>query len=142
MVCLLKVLGAESPGVGRAAAFRGDSVSALTWLDKQTHRGGIAYSAAALLSLVVVRHEVQITEVIHILGKFNTRCDDLSRGRSMSEVLPGVRDWELEGDTSVAEILRLCNPHRVAYNTSNFEGFWEAASNFVTSLSPSIPSLS
>ena len=43
-----------------SVCFKGDSISALTWLDKLKHRGDNAFPAATLLTLICVKHGVQV----------------------------------------------------------------------------------
>ena len=44
----------------RGVCFIGDSVSALTWLDKKKHKGDNAFAAATLLTLILARYEIQV----------------------------------------------------------------------------------
>jgi len=46
--------------IPKAVCFIGDSVSALTWLDKKKHKGDNAFAAATLLTLVLARFEIQV----------------------------------------------------------------------------------
>ena len=122
-----------------AVILRGDSITALRWGETQRFRGESAESAAALFALVLSHYCIQVTEVIHVAGVDNTRCDTLSRiegkeGLRVEDVLGEGMDWGFGGDEVVREVLRLCNPKGVDRDDRTFEGFWRDAVRCVESI--------
>ena len=118
----------------KAVAFRGDSVSALTWLDKEKCKGTRAFCACTLLNLIVAKWNIQIADTSHVLAEFNETCDKLSRNRTVAEMLPTSRDLYMHTDIYITTALELCDPTRVDHNIRHFEKFWKRANDFVSSL--------
>jgi hypothetical protein len=131
LTCLLQYCENSCVTRPKAVSFRGDSVSALTWIKKKTHRGERAFAAAALMALVMARYQIQVTEVIHVPEYLNKECDGLSRNRTVA-ALKEVADWKCQENIHVLNLLDLCNPLCVDFTSSNFEQFWLNASNFVS----------
>jgi hypothetical protein len=122
----------------RGVTFKGDSISALTWLDKVKHKGSLAFGASTLLNLIVVRYRIQVVGTEFILGKFNKETDAMSRDTD-SCVAFGynhVRELNLDRNPFITEALRLSNPTLVDHYMKNFETFWCDANKLVLSLDP------
>ena len=125
--------GRPSPKV---VSFRGDSITALTWVGNNNFRGEFSFCTATIFALVAARLKVQVARVVHLPKEENTDCDDLSRGQTVAEVLgPGVEDWGLDDCQSVDRLLKLCNPTLFDHHCLRFESFWTSANDFVSSLS-------
>jgi hypothetical protein len=67
-------------------AFRGDSISALTWLSTGMVKSDIAYNLSTIFIKLCVDYKLEISEVTHIPGVENTSADMLSRNGSISDV--------------------------------------------------------
>ena len=118
---ILAVMGQIILGLSsRSLALRGDSVTALTWAITERPRGSIVTQAAMLWSLLCVATDVNVSEVTHIAGEDNEKCDRLSRrgNAPKASVEQEARDMGLtavnvisfETDGTVMEVLRLCDP--------------------------------
>ena len=122
----------------KGVTFKGDSISALTWLDKAKHKGSLAFGASTILNLIVVRYRIQIVGTDFIPGDINNECDSMSRD-THSCVAFGynhVRELNLDNNPFITEALRLSNPTLVDHYMKNFETFWCDANKLVLSLDP------
>ena len=122
----------------KGVTFKGDSISALTWLDKVKHKGSLAFGASTLLNLIVVRYRIQIVGTDFIPGDVNLECDSMSRDKHSCVVFRYnyVRELNLDSNPFVTEALRLSNPTLVDHYMKNFETFWTDANKLVLSLDP------
>ena len=118
---------------GRSLALRGDSVTALTWALTERTRGCLVTNASMVWTLLCVAADVDVTEVTHISGKENFRCDALSRlGESGSAVVDqatalGIADGqiiEVQNDRSIMALLGQCDPGTVLKSDQEFMEFW------------------
>ena len=99
---------------------RGDSVTALTWAITERPRGTIVTKAAMMWSLLCVATDINVSEVTHIAGADNGKCDSLSRrgGAARESVaqeaadmgLTSARVLSLDLEKGVMDILKLCDP--------------------------------
>jgi hypothetical protein len=138
LASLLRFCHRTGRSVPRAVAFRGDSVTALTWVGNERFRGEYSFCAATVFALVVARLGVQISRADHIPAAENTDTDSLSRGSSVGSVLgPGVADWEPDRDPLVTELKILCDPLEFESRCQDFDTFWRSATNIVSSFFPS-----
>ena len=88
LASLFCVLGLAQLGHAESPChFLGDSLSALTWIDKGSVRSDSAIKAAMIWAQAVVHLHVQCTGTTHIDGESNYRTDCLSRHGSWSEVI-------------------------------------------------------
>jgi hypothetical protein len=121
----------------KGVTFKGDSISALTWLDKAKHKGSSAFGASTILNLILVRYKIQVVGTEFIEGLKNKETDSMSRD-THSCVAFGVgnhvRELNLDTNPYVAEAVRLSNPTLVDYHMKNFETFWTNANKLVISL--------
>jgi hypothetical protein len=120
----------------KAVTFKGDSISALTWLDKAKHKGSLAFGASTILNLILVRYKIQVVGTIFIEGSMNNETDSMSRDtHSCVAFGTGIHVTELNLDTNpyVGEAVRLSNPTLVDYHMKNFETFWNNANKLVIS---------
>ena len=124
-------IGRQGP---RLISFRGDSITALTWVGNRNYRGEYAFWVATIFALIMAKRGVEIADVAHLPKEVNTDCDDLSRGRSVREVLGrGDVDWELGGCPFVRRLHDLCNPRSFGDRCAEFELFWTDANELVLS---------
>jgi hypothetical protein len=130
--------------IGQAAEpclFRGDSMSALTWVDKGSVKSTHAIRAAMLWAHTAVRHKAKVTGTTHLAGKVNTCTDCLSREGTWAEVL--VCDWQRHGSytlpaslprldfTCAARVLDLCNPALPLDTEAQFTTFLKDSRSFL-----------
>ena len=136
LIALIRTCVKERKPLPEAVIFMGDSISALTWLDKEKHKGSLAFGASTLLNLIVSRYKIQIAGTEFIEGVKNTQCDEMSRGIHSIAVFKNdlVLELTLESNEFVREALRLCNPTLVDHYMKNFETFWSDANKLVVSL--------
>ena len=122
----------------RGVTFKGDSISALTWLDKVKHKGSLAFGASNLLNLIVVRYRIQVVGTEFIQGKFNNETDSMSRDTHSCAAFGynHVRELNLGSNPFVTEALRLSNPTLVDHYMKHFKTFWCDANKLVLSLDP------
>jgi hypothetical protein len=127
---------------GQSLALRGDSVTALTWAITERPRGAIVTNASMMWILLCVATEIDVREVIHISGVDNVNCDRLSRRGSDATLsleeeahemgLGGTTVVEMNGNDSVMEILRLCDPKISLTSELDFICFWKRARNAIS----------
>lgn len=118
---------------GRSLALRGDSVTALTWATTERYSGSTVTNAAMVWTLLCVAAEVDITEITHISGKDNFRCDSLSRrGESGQTVgdqatamgIVGAKVVSIQEDSNLLALLEKCDPRIVLQSDEDFVDFW------------------
>ena len=122
-----RLLGITELSVG----FRGDSVSALAWIDNEHVRSEHASNAAVFFTLLVMQWRVQTGFIQHIRGEDNTDCDALSRDPFECTMATlghsNAPHVTLNTDPRVAEILQLCDPGLDIRTEAGFQGFWRRA---------------
>ena len=131
---IVGVLGLVSVGVRNLdIEIRGDSISALTWAQKERTRGSQVSNAAMVFTLVCVSYGIEAKIATHISGEENFRCDQLSRvsesKRTVDEVLvglglKGVQDLKLDEDSRVLQLIESCRPCEAFENEVDFITFW------------------
>ena len=136
LASLLRFCQRNRRPVPESVAFRGDSVTALTWVGNERFRGEYSFCAATVFALMVARLGVQISRADHIPAEENGDTDGLSRGRSVRNVLgTEVEDWAPDEDPLVSELKSLCDPLQFEARYADFDTFWKSATNLVSSLS-------
>ena len=118
---------------GQTLALRGDSITALTWAITERTRGCNVTNASMVWTLLCLAAEVDITEMIHISGKENHRCDALSRLRETGQSVTAkaaeigvarAQVIEAQDDHKIMALLRQCDP-RIKHNSDDeFLEFW------------------
>jgi hypothetical protein len=135
LVALIRFCSRTGRPRPRMVSFRGDSVSALTWVGNKNFRGEFSFCAATIFALIMARLDVEIARVIHLPKELNQDCDDLSRGFSVEDVMgPGVTDLDLTSCGTVRSLLDLCHPKLFDERCSDFEAFWTSSNVLVSSL--------
>ena len=138
LIALIRECVKNSLPLPKGVTFKGDSISALTWLDKAKHKGSLAFGASTLLNLIVVRYRIQIVGTEFIPGEFNKETDGMSRDKHscVSFGSNHVSELSLDSNPFVTEALRLSNPTLVDHYMKHFETFWCDANKLVLSLDP------
>ena len=125
--------------------FRGDSMSALTWIEKGSVRSDTAIKAAMLWAQAAVQCRMVVTGTSFISGLDNYKTDRLSRHGSWAEVVQ--LDAEKQGGESrlppnlprlevhPTPILEICNPAVSIEKESAFMAFLCKASRLISNLS-------
>ena len=131
---IVGIVGLVKLGVrGVDIEIRGDSMSALTWAQKERTRGSQVSNAAMVYTLVCVSCDIDAKVATHISGEENFRCDQLSRisesGKTVEDVLggiglEGVRDLKLEEDSRVLQLIECCRPSEPFEDEVDFMTFW------------------
>lgn len=94
-----------------AYELHGDSVSSLTWTERDRAASELARRANIALTLVSVDVGAFLTDTTHVPGVLNVVYDGLSRGRSGSEVgLDPTKQIFLSSDHTITKIIALCDP--------------------------------
>jgi hypothetical protein len=119
----LKRLGVTGPC---AVSFRGDSMTALSWVETMKFRSDLVGNAASVFVLQNILLEVEVVSTEHIEAAKNWRTDWLSRGKSLVDI--ARRDPAFIGVPSIninaSEILRLCDPRLAINSDDDFALFW------------------
>ena len=148
LVCIVK-LGLLGEIQDTGFGLRGDSISALTWLEKERYRGSTVCNASIIYTLLGLRCRTQVSEAEHISAALNYRADSLSRlsesGRSATEDLihMGFEDAEaveLDMDIHVGLLLEYMDP---SFNIDSEEGFlmfWKGVNSAVEGICGSVAS--
>jgi hypothetical protein len=138
LIALIRSCVESREPLPKAVIFMGDSISALTWLEKIKHHGNLAFGASTLLNLIVTKYKIQIVGTEFIRGEDNTETDRMSRDTHSYLVFDTepVRELCLGSNKFVVEALRLCDPTLVDEYIVAFETFWSDANQLVISLDP------
>ena len=120
---------------------RGDSVSALTWAEKERYTGSNVSNASIVYTLMVLTWSVNVSSTQHIDGEVsNKRCDYLSRNSHTARLsdpevgYPGVEQVEWNNDPIMARLLRLCDPRTDSKSEEGFQSFWKEAHECIRAL--------
>ena len=136
---ILALLTARRLGItDLTLSFRGDSVTALTWIEEGQARSDRASNAAVFLTLLVLEWRVLTDETIHIPAEQNTDCDTLSRHPDECTMATlgyaGVPHVYLNSDPVSLEVLRLCDPRTDLTSEEGFRAFWHDTHALLSSL--------
>lgn len=58
---------------------RGDSISALTWVQTERHRGSVVTNVSMVFTIICIKYSLDVKSTRYITGKENIRCDVFSR---------------------------------------------------------------
>ena len=122
-----------------AVDFRGDSVTALTWLDRLQVKEKFATRGASVLALIATRYNLHVNITKHVAAGDNIPCDALSRGNTVKQVL-GVDAVDLGQIPRVHDLIEtainLCNPCVGGEDEGmeEFDEFWGHLIPFVDSI--------
>jgi hypothetical protein len=124
---LLTIVGAMKLGVmGRGLGLRGDSMSALQWVNKGKARSELAMPAAFAHAGLLRKggHDIQGEEFLE--GELNWRADGLSRGKDIKWVIE--KDGRFKGVKEVVvdwgKWVAVCDPKQDMKSEEGFLLFW------------------
>lgn len=117
---------------GCSLKLRGDSVTASEITERP--RGVLVTNAAMAWTLLCVAAEIHITEIEHLPGALNEKCDRLSRmpcyeetsiSEELSEMgLRGLRIVPMQTDIAIQELLQCCDPNIATDTDAEFMSLW------------------
>ncbi len=136
VVALLGSIQVIPSFMSASICFRGDSVSALTWLQSGYFRSNTIRNASILFIHICAKCHLHITEAIHIPAEKNVSADRLSRNTSFEDVL--AHDDRLSSSTPIVpipfivEALKLCHPDYLDVDSDEaFIEHWKAVNELV-----------
>jgi hypothetical protein len=113
-----------------AIAVRGDSVSALSWIDRERFSGQLVNHAAIAYVLQAIAWGIKVEQVTHLPAEQNTAADYLSRlgekGRTIEDFrskFPRFKDVPVV-DPKPANFIPLCDPKIDIDSDERFVAFW------------------
>ena len=133
LVCIVK-LGLLGEVQDRGFGLRGDSISSLTWMEKERYRGSTVCNASIAYTLLGLVCRTQVSKADHISAASNYRADSLSRlkesGRSTVEdfIHMGFKDAtvvDLDGDADIQSLIGYMDPRYNIDTEDNFLLFWK-----------------
>ena len=112
-------------GINNVAVLcRGDNRSSLSWGMKENFKSQLGRRAALVLTTFGVYSNIQIAEVIHIAGKTNVRCDQLSRETITPADLGFSREQTLPAPL-FDQLSHFCNPTVLDTTIDTFHDTWK-----------------
>ena len=141
---IVGILGLISEGWDRSAiAVRGDSKTALSWVEKGNFRSSLATNAATVFVAIKATKGFTVVDATHLSHDENWRTDMLSRKGaeqrwdSLIKEL-GEKDPALKGlpmvPVNISKLLRLCDPSVVFEQCEEFGKFWGEVQELIASL--------
>jgi hypothetical protein len=131
---VLGVLALVKLGVrGVDVVVRGDSTSALSWLDRQKVSGSAAMNAALVLVSICIKFGIEVNYTLFLKGLLNFKADRLSRiiekKMSLEQAMEmnghrGAAVIDLMGDSVSAVLVDMCDPRRSFESDSEFRVVW------------------
>jgi hypothetical protein len=126
MICLILM-----DKCGHSVGIRGDSVSALSWLDKQHYKGSLTGNSSIVYTLLQVQSKIAVASSEPISFEANWKIDKLSRGTSVSEMarlypieLGSLTEFEFPTGM-IDRVLDDCDPRRESFNDDSVTRLWE-----------------
>jgi hypothetical protein len=107
---------------------KGDSVTALTWGVNGRAKDGISRNATIVATAIGLKYKLTIwNEIEHLPGELNAIHDKLSRGTPVRDAGFDslIEDAELEHDTLLHEIVKLCSPESHQGEAGDILDLWE-----------------
>jgi hypothetical protein len=138
---LVGILGALQEGWDTTAIWlRGDSSTALAWVEGGRYRSDNVLNAATVMSMVCAMNDVRIVGTELWTSEKNWACDELSRmerGKTWEEAVEplATRDERYKNMREVRvrgtkEMVELCNPRRKMVSEEDFGKFWRDVYSF------------
>jgi hypothetical protein len=141
---VLGVLALVKIGVrGVDVVVRGDSTSALSWMDRQKVSGKAAMNAALVLVSLCIKFGIEVNYTEFLEGLLNFKADRVSRliekNMSLEQAMEmnghrGAEVIDLEGDPVSAVLVDMCDPRRSFESESDFRVVWGSVRDAVDSL--------
>jgi hypothetical protein len=133
---VLGVLALVKLGVrGSDVVIRGDSTSALSWMDKQKVSGKKAMNAALVLVSLCVQFGIEINYTVFLSGVDNFQTDRLSRMREKNMTMERAMELNEHGNARIMDLLkdpattalcRGCDPGNSCDSEEDFQRVWVA----------------
>jgi hypothetical protein len=143
---VLGVLALVKLGVrGVDVVVRGDSTSALSWLDRQKVSGSAAMNAALVLVSICIKFGIEVNYTLFLKGLLNFKADRLSRiiekKMSLEQAMEmnghrGAAVIDLMGDSVSAVLVDMCDPRRSFESDSDFRVVWGSVREAIEQLGP------
>jgi hypothetical protein len=141
---VLGVLALVKLGVrGVDVVVRGDSTSALSWMEKQKVSGSAAMNAALVLVSICIKFGIEVNYTVFLSGLLNFKADRLSRiiekNMSLEQAMEmnghrGAKVVNLTVDPASAVLVDMCDPRRSFSSDSDFKLVWGAIRDAVEAL--------
>ena len=123
---------------GRPVRLEGDSISALTWAEKGTARGGRkANNVSMVFSLASVQWGLltPFESFGFVSGKANFLCDKLSRDASIADLgIAELIDFGPYLSSTLLRTLEFCNPISDTTSDEGFFEYWDALRTFLNNI--------
>ena len=119
---------------GQWFGLRGDSISSLTWMEKERYRGSTVCKASIAYTLFGLVCRTQVSKADQISAASNNRADSLSRlkesGRSAAEdfIHLGFKDAavvDLDGHADIQSLIGYVDPRYNIDTEDDFLLFWK-----------------
>jgi hypothetical protein len=131
---VLGVLALIKLGVrGVDVVVRGDSTTALSWVQKEKVSGKAAMNAALVLVSLCIKFGIEVNYLVFLEGIANHKADRLSRliekNMSIERAMEinehrGAEVVDLLGDPASAALVEMCNPGRGLDSEEDFRAVW------------------
>ncbi|KAJ1405073.1 hypothetical protein B484DRAFT_404565, partial [Ochromonadaceae sp. CCMP2298] len=109
---------------------KGDSMTALSWMDKGRVKSTLAINASMVAVMQSVHSNMPVLGGFHVPAESNPLANEISRiaqsGRNLAElvrVTPELQGVEIL-DLKMGEVLPLCDPHKEVNSEAAFGAFW------------------
>ena len=122
------LLGRQAGLDVRRPLFRGDSITALDWLEEEHFRSTNVSLAATLFVFTLAKLNVESVRTLHLPKEVNTRADDLSRNVPWSQLQrkhPELRGGLLLHLDQADLVIRLCNPSQTWSSSDQLFESWK-----------------
>jgi hypothetical protein len=124
-------LGLQFDGAPQQGVWlKGDSVTALSWIDKGRVKSSLAINASMVAVMQSVHANIPVLGGIHVPAADNKLTDKLSRtaqaGLSLADLVsktPELQDVDIL-DLDMGNVLPLCDPLKVVDSQAAFGAFW------------------
>ena len=140
MGSLLCAHGMNLMGVGsEPVQHRGDSKTALSWVQKGTTKSDPAIKAGLMWGIMVMTHETNVQSQVKLSHDGNSRSDLFSRGHSYVDVLKEdklhyggkLSETAFELDLNCFDLLNLFNPRNLIDDDESFFNFFKESLNLL-----------
>lgn len=120
-------------GCDCGVAVRGDSIAALSWIERERFSGKLVGNAAMIYVVQAIAWGIRVEQVTHLPAEQNTAADYLSRinegGRTLEgfrKKFPQFKDAPVV-DTKPSGLVPLCDPQLDIESDAKFTAFWRRA---------------
>ena len=118
----------------------GDSMSALAWALSEHYSGDLVFNASIVHTALSSVHKPTYISKNHIKGSDNFLCDDLSRGKSLSDIgLGHIHEIKFAQGSPQFDLLHCCNPGLILDGDLSEEGAFANLWNRMYTLSNNVP---